>query len=145
MRLGRARAGELVALVGAAYVIVSLFVRNYEAPSGRLDAWDTFGVGVALLILAAITAIALFVATVTERSTAIPVALEVTAIPLAFAATIAAIVRSLQRPDGATEVCFGAWLALAGAVLILIGAWRATHDEHRSLYPPATPEPRPRP
>lgn len=145
MRLGRVRAGELIALVGAACVIVSLFVRNYEAPSGTLDAWDTFGAGVALLILVAIAAIGLFAATVTERSTAIPVALEVTAIPLALAAAIGAIVRALERPDGATEVCFGAWLALAGAVLILIGVWQAMRDEHRSLYPPATPDPRPRP
>ncbi|HTB70078.1 MAG TPA: hypothetical protein VK707_03780, partial [Solirubrobacteraceae bacterium] len=87
----------------------------------------------------------LFAATVRERSTAIPVALEVTAIPLAFAATIAAIVRALERPDGASEVCFGVWLALAGAVLILIGVWQAMRDEHRSLYPPARPDPRPRP
>lgn len=145
MRVGRARAGELIALAGAACVIVSLFERTYEGPSGTLDGWDTFGVGVALLILAAIAAIALFVAAITERSTAIPVALEVATIPFALVAVIAAIVRALERPDGATGVCFGAWLGLAGAVLILLGAWQATRDEHRSLYPPADPELRPRP
>jgi hypothetical protein len=145
MSFRRARAGELIALAGAACVIVSLFERTYEGPSGTLDGWDTFDVGVVLLILAALAAIGLFVAAITERSTAIPVALEVATIPVASIAVIAAIVRALERPDGATSVCFGAWLGLAGAVLILLGAWQATRDEHRSLYPPATPDPRPRP
>ena len=145
MRLARARAGEWLALTGAACVIVSLFVRNYERPPVALDAWSTFGPGVALLLLAALAGIALFVTAVIERSTAIPVAVEVVTAPLALAAVIAAIVRALARPDGASEVCFGVWLALAGAVLVLAGAWRATHDERGSLYPPATPAPRPRP
>ncbi len=145
MRLGRARVGELVALVGAASVLVSLFVRSYEGPSGALDAWDTFGFGVVLLLLAALAALALFLATVGERSAAIPVALEVSTVPIALAALLAAIVRALERPGGATEACIGVWLALAGAALIALGASLALHDEHGSLYPPASPEPRPRP
>jgi len=51
----------------------------------------------------------------------------------------------LERPGGATSVCIGAWLALAGAVAVLVGTWYAMRDEHRRLYPPATPAPRPRP
>jgi hypothetical protein len=58
---------------------------------------------------------------------------------------IAALVRALERPDHATEVCFGAWLALAGAVVILAGAWQVLRDERPSLYKPARPEPRGRP
>jgi hypothetical protein len=145
MRPARARAGEWLALAGAACVIVSLFERNYDGPSGTLDGWRTFDVGVLLLIAAALAALALFVATIAERATAVPVAIEVSAIPLAFAAAIGALVRALSPPGDATSTCFGVWLALAGAVLILLGAWQATRDEHRSLYPPARPEPRPRP
>jgi hypothetical protein len=145
MRLGRVRAGELLALAGAVCVIVSLFVRNYEGPGGSLDAWSTFGFGVVLLLLAALIAIALFGVTLFERSTALPVAAEVTAIPLGFAAAIAALVRALERPGGATMACIGVWLALGGAAAILAGAWQAVRDEHRSLYSPATPPPRPRP
>jgi hypothetical protein len=58
---------------------------------------------------------------------------------------IAAIVRVLERPDHATLLCVGAWLALAGSVAILLGAWQALRDERPSLYEPATPPPRPRP
>ena len=145
MRLGRVRAGELVALAGAALIVVSLFERWYEGPAGTLDAWDTFGPAVVLLLLVAIAAVALFAVNVAERAPVIPVVVEVAAIPLAVAATIAAVVRVLERPDGATSVCIGAWLALAGAVAVLVGTWYAMRDEHRGLYPPATPAPRPRP
>src|SRR5204863_478083 len=79
MRLGRVRAGELVALTGAALIVVSLFERWYEGPAGTLDAWDTFGPAVVLLLLAAITAVALFAVNVAERAPVIPVVVEVAA------------------------------------------------------------------
>ena len=146
MTLGKVRAGELLALLGAACVVVSLLLAWYEGSRvGTLDAWDTFGAGVVLLLAAAAIAIALFAATLLERGSAIPVALEVTAVPLALAALVAALVRLLERPQGASGVCAGAWLALAGAAAILAGAWLAMRDERRSLYRPADPDPRPRP
>jgi hypothetical protein len=145
MTLARVRAGELLALAGAVCVSVSLFVRNYEAPRAALDAWSTFGVGVALLLLAAVAAIALFALTVFERSPALPVAAEVIGVTLGLVATIAALVRALARPDGATMACAGVWLALAGAVAILVGAWLSLHDERGSRYSPAMPPPRPLP
>jgi len=139
----KVRAGELLVLAGAACVIVSLFVPSYESPAGTLDAWDTFGPGVALLLAATASAIGLFVATLTERSTAVPVASIVWTSLLGLIATIAAIVRVLERPDHATSRCAGPWLALAGALAILLGAWLAIRDERGSLYPPAMPPTRP--
>ena len=56
--------------------------------------------------------------------------------------TIAAVVRVLERPHNASSLCAGAWLALAGAVLILLGSWLSMRDERTSLYPPVTHEPR---
>jgi hypothetical protein len=58
---------------------------------------------------------------------------------------VAAVVRVLERPDHATSLCAGTWLALVGAVAILVGAWLALRDERPSMYQPATPDPRPRP
>jgi hypothetical protein len=52
MSLKRLRLGELLGLAGAICVIVSLFERSYEGPAGRLDAWNTFGPAVALLLAA---------------------------------------------------------------------------------------------
>jgi hypothetical protein len=139
------RVGEACALVGAICVLVSLFVRNYFAPAGDLDAWSTFGPGVVLLLLAVCAALAMVASALTERSPALPVSAAVWCVLLGLLAVIAALVRALERPDHATEVCYGAWLALAGAVLILLGAWLALRDERPSLYQPARPQPRPRP
>ncbi len=145
MNLRQLRLGELLALAGAVLVIVSLFERWYEAPVGNLDAWDTFGPGVVLLLAAVCAALAMVLSALTERSTALPVSIAVWTVLLGLLAVIAAIVRVLERPQHATHVCIGAWLALAGAVLILAGAWQALRDERPSLYKPARPEPRPRP
>jgi drug/metabolite transporter (DMT)-like permease len=141
----RLRVGELLALVGAGCVIASLFEPWYEGALGQLDAWDTFGAAVVLLIAAACAALALALSTLMERSPALPVSLAVWGVLLGLIAVIAAIVRVLERPDHATSLCVGAWLALAGAVAILAGSWQSLRDERTSMYPPAAPEPRPRP
>jgi drug/metabolite transporter (DMT)-like permease len=144
--LRRIRAGELLALVGAACVIISTFVPSYEVPTREsLNAWDTFGAGVVLLLLAALGALWLIFSALRERSPALPVVAGVWCVPLGIAAVIAALVRLLERPQHAMSVCAGPWLALAGAVTILAGGWRSIHDERRSLYRPANPEPRPTP
>ena len=145
MALKRLRLGELLALVGAVCVIVSLFVRSYETPLGNLDAWRTFGPGVVLQLAAVSAALAVVVSALTERSTALPVSSAVWCVLLGLIAVVAAVVRVLERPDHASAVCFGVWLALAGTIAILAGAWQVLRDERPSLYTPARPEPRPRP
>jgi peptidoglycan/LPS O-acetylase OafA/YrhL len=145
MSVRRVRAGELLALAGAVCVIVSLFEPSYEGPGGTLDAWDTFGPAVVMLMLAAGAALALLASTLAERGTALPVAAGVWGVLLGLIAVIAAVVRLLERPDHATSLCAGAWLALVGAVAILLGAWQSLRDERTSLYEPATPTPRPPP
>jgi drug/metabolite transporter (DMT)-like permease len=141
--LRRLRIGELTALAGVACIVYSLFVRWYEGPGGTLDAWDTFGPGMALVLAAGAAGLALVVSTVAERTVALPVALAVWTVVLGLAGLIAAIVRVLERPDHATEVCVGAWLALAGTVLILAGAWQSLRDERTSRYESIDPHPRP--
>ncbi|HEY2216795.1 MAG TPA: hypothetical protein VGH21_04825 [Solirubrobacteraceae bacterium] len=146
MSPGKLRVGELLALAGASCVVISLFIPYYEGPTtGSLTAWDTFGPAVALMLAAVAAALAMFVATLTERSTALPVTATVWAAPLGLAGVIAAIVRLFERPEHATALCAGGWLALIGTLAILGGAWHAVHDERRSAYEAATPEPRPRP
>jgi drug/metabolite transporter (DMT)-like permease len=145
MSLRRLRLGELLALLGAACVIVSLFEPWYEGLLGRLDAWDTFGGAVVLLIAAACAALALVLSALLERSPALPVSMGVWSVLLGLVAVIAALVRVIERPDHSTSLCFGAWLALAGAVAILLGGWQSLRDERTSLYEPASPEPRARP
>jgi hypothetical protein len=64
---------------------------------------------------------------------------------LGLIAVVAAVIRVLERPQHATQVCVGSWLALGGSVAILVGAWLSLRDEHTSLYGPASPETRPPP
>jgi len=141
----RLRAGELLALIGASCVIVGLFLRNYENAGGPLTGLDTFGPALALMLVAAVGALGLVLATVTERSSAIPVAAAVWTTLLGSIAVIAAVIRVLERPQHATQVCVGSWLALGGSVAILVGAWLSLRDERTSLYGPASPETRPPP
>jgi hypothetical protein len=144
--VGKARAGDVLALLGALCVIASLLLPWYEgSSSGTLDAWDTFGPGVVLIVAAAAAALVMFVSALVERSAAVPVSAVVWTIPLAIAGVIAAIVRVLERPDHATGLCAGPWLALAGTLAILVGAWGSIRDERGSLYSPAEPDVRPRP
>jgi hypothetical protein len=145
MSLRRLRLGELLALAGAVCVIVSLFLPWYENAAGKLSAWNTFGPALVLLIAAAAAALGLVVSTITERSTALPVAAGVWSTLFGIVAVIAAIVRVLERPEHATSLCAGAWLALAGAVLMLVGSWQSMRDERPSLYEPAEPPPLPPP
>jgi hypothetical protein len=142
MSVRRIRAGEVLAATGAVCVIVALTLPWYENAEGKLSAWSTFGAAVVLLILAATAALVLFFSTLTARSPALPVAAGVWSVLFALIALIAAIVRVLERPDHASTLCAGAWLALVGAVVMLAGSWWSMSDERTSLYEPATPEPR---
>jgi uncharacterized membrane protein len=146
MPLRRLRAGELLALLGAACVIVSLLLPWYSGSArGTVGAWDTFGAAVVLLIAAAVGALATAATALTERSTALPVGVIVWSVTLGAAGIVAALVRVLERPDHATSLCAGAWVSLAGALAIMAGAWLALKDERTALYEPAEPPPRPRP
>lgn len=143
-RLSRIRAGELIALAGSICVIVSLTlawycgaIGNSAADSlGRLDAWATFGPTIVLLMIACGAGLALVLANLFERTTAAPVAAAVWCTFFGVVATICAIVRVLERPGGATSLGAGAWLALAGALMLLIGGWQSMRDERRGLYEP---------
>ncbi len=141
----RLRSGELIALAGAICLIVALTLPWYENSQGKLDAWSTFGVAVALLILAIAGALALVIATITERTTALPVAAAVWSTLFGILGVIAAIVRLLERPHHATELCAGTWLALIGALAVLAGSWQSMRDERTELYPPADVPARPPP
>ena len=141
MRPTRLRRGELVAGAGALLLLVTLFMHWYTGSDGYYlpqDGWGSVGWLVLIpVVLAIAVALALVVATLIERdSTAIPVAIGVVTVPLGLLATPAVVVRLLAEPglgsgltDAQVEVELPAFLGLAGAVAILVGAWIAIGDE----------------
>ena len=146
MSLRRLRGGELVVLAGAICLAVSLAEPWYEGPiSGQLDAWDTFGAAIVLLLACLCAGLAVVVSAVGERNAALPVSAAVWSVLLGLIGVIAAVVRVLERPDHSSSLCIGAWLALVGTVAILAGSWLVLDDERPASYRPAAPSPRPRP
>jgi hypothetical protein len=141
MHPSRLRSGEIAAGLGALLLLLTLFLRWYTGKHGyyRLqDGWGSLGwLALVPIVLAIAAALALVLATLTERgSTAIPVAIGVVTVPLGLLATLAVAVRLLAEPglgygltDAQVDVGLPAFLGLAGAVAILVGAWIAIGDE----------------
>jgi hypothetical protein len=145
MTLRRIRVGESAALAGALLVIAALLRPWYQTPSGNVGAWDTFGPAVVLIIAALISALAIVAGALAEHGTALPVATAVWTCVLGLVGLIAAIVRVLERPQHASALCVGAWLALGGTALIALAGWLVLRDERPSMYPPASVDARPAP
>ena len=122
MSVRRLRSGELLAGAGAVVLVVSLFLE----PPGWL--------ALALAAIAAVTGCWLVIANLGDR----PVTQVVGAGVLAATAGPVAVVALLVA---------GAWLGLAGAALLTIGAFRSLGDERTELPenayepPPARPTP----
>ena len=144
MDLRRLRHGEWIVGTAGAVLFVSLFLDWYGT-----NAWQSFAVTDIVLAISALMGIALAVATATQRTAAVPQALSAVTVPVALAAAVLAVVHTISLPDGATERNVGLWLGLAGAVGVLVGAWRSMGDQS---FPAAvrqevevTPLPAPKP
>jgi hypothetical protein len=135
----RVRPAELVALLGGLLLGVSLFFPWFEFPSGNLDAWDAFTLIDILLALTAVAGGGLFWVTLTRPSPAVPVAIGVWTTLLGLISTIFVGLRLFDHPAGSSGACIGVWLGLAGALLVLVGAWLGLNHERPSRRSPATP------
>lgn len=167
MSLRRLRLGELVALLGAALLVGSLFLNwvDLERTSyTTLEASQLPDTGFTQLgwvvwgTACAAAGLALVAALLTARGS-VGTAVMATILTVTFAGFALALVLLrllLDQPDlgadvpgSAVGVAPGGWLGLAGALLLLAGAWRAMGDERTdapdSVYdpPPARPAPPP--
>jgi prepilin signal peptidase PulO-like enzyme (type II secretory pathway) len=130
--LHRLRLGEILAAPSGLLLGVALFLPWYRFPSGNLDAWSAFAVTWILFAPAALAGLALTWVTVTRDSPALPVALAVWTTLLGVVAAVAVGVRLLLPPSGSIETCAGAWVGLAGAVLVAVAGWLSIRDERPS-------------
>jgi hypothetical protein len=153
MRVSRLRVGEAIAGIGGlALLLVMTFPAWFQVvpPDGigraiveELDdaeivdttynAWQAFQFLDGFLLLTALAGIALAVATMAQRSVAVPVALSVGTSGLGVVATLLLVYRLIDPPSDVPnefiELRAGAWLGLLSCLAIAGGAWQAMRDE----------------
>jgi FtsH-binding integral membrane protein len=151
--LRRLRAGEWIAGLSGAALVVSLFLPWYgvEGSSRTANAWDALAVNDGILLLVALFAVAVWVVAATQETSAVPVGLSSITALLALLAIVLVIIRLVSTPDvgvGGTTLEVGIWLALASTAGIFLGCFLAMGDERtpRSAAPniEVTPLPPPR-
>ncbi|HEY1521735.1 MAG TPA: hypothetical protein VGF70_01870, partial [Solirubrobacteraceae bacterium] len=92
------------------------------------------------LALAALVPIALVVVTATARGPAKPVAFTVLATVASAIAVLLALFRTLAPPHGYLERCYGVWLGLAVALLMLVFSFLTMKDDRTpGAVPPDVP------
>jgi hypothetical protein len=122
---GRVNAAGILAVIGAAALLVGLFLDWFEP---GISAWNAFEI--VDLLLAAIALGVLLVALGASSDRPRLVALAGW-LPVAAAAAFALVVLSLINPPptvGDSSLALGAWVSLAGAALIVVGAILATTE-----------------
>jgi hypothetical protein len=137
MDLRRLRAGEWVAAISGAGLVVSLFLPWYRYGPGASDnAWEALAVTDVLLGLLASFGVGLLVVTAAQRTVAVPIALSAITTLAGLLALLLVLLRLLFEPDGpgtadATRAA-GVWLGLASAVGLTAGGWLAMRDDRLS-------------
>lgn len=117
----RIDAGDVLAAIGALMVLIALFLEWYETSDGRgANGWESFEIADFLLAALAIATLAAAASTLGVRSPLGPRALA----PLGLVMLLLVVVQLIEPPPALSELDpsgTGAWLALAGAALALVG------------------------
>jgi hypothetical protein len=111
-------------------MLVALFLPWYSAGGQDLTAWQAMAVDDVILAVAAVLAI-IAAFTVGIRSlSSISVAITSMAIMPAAIGLVVTVYRLISpAPEGDVSLEVGAWLGLAAAVAIAVGAWEGATDE----------------
>jgi len=147
--VGRLRSGELLVGVGAVVLLVSLFL-DWVGPVGQ-SGWSSLGWLTLLVAISGIlAALWLAFATATARPVTQVVAAAVIGAVVEPLTVVVLLVRTATAQpgvDAVTSIEAGAYVGLAGAALLAIGAWWALADERtdapESAYVPPAPRPAP--
>lgn len=136
MDLRRLRAGEWIAAVSGAVLVVSLFLPWYSAGDSDVTAFEAYTVVDVLLCCLGLLGIALLVVTAAQRTAAVGVASDalltlVAAVVLALAAIRAANMPGDLEAAAAERAAF-LWVGLAATLGVLVGSVLAMRDERLS-------------
>ena len=128
------RRAEPLAGLGGLLLLVSLFLPWYRLQDPSLQvaedfsAWQALAVIDVLLAILAVPAILVPVLSLARRGPAKAIAIAVIASATGWLAIVLVAVRLVFPPDG-LDLRYGAWLALAGALLAWVGSWLSMRDE----------------
>jgi hypothetical protein len=133
MDVRRLRAGEWLLAVSGAALLLSLFLPWYGvAGDASRSAWEAFASIDVVLLVCALVALAVPVVAATQKTVALPIAFTALATLFCLAALVLVLARIVFEPAGADSIRAGAWVALAAAGAMTVGAWIAVRDERLS-------------
>jgi hypothetical protein len=111
-------------------MLVALFLPWYESGSTTLTAWQAMALDDVILAVAAIMAITAALVVGLKRLFSISVAITSLAILPAVVVLVITAYRLISpAPPFDVSLGVGAWLGLAAAVAIAVGAWAGATDE----------------
>jgi hypothetical protein len=149
MSLRRVRAGEWLAGLAGAALLVALFLPWYDARPAALTGWQAFAVTDVLLALLATSGPLLLALQATRESPALPTGISIVCATCGALATAVLLVRLVVEPeaDRVTGIAAGAWLGLAAALALLAGGWWSLESERTpgATAPPVEVRPSPPP
>lgn len=124
----RLRRGEVLAGAGAVALLVFLFALPWLAPSSghTSTGWSGLPILRWLVVVSALTALALAFTQATRPAPAIPVTLSVFVTVLGAVTVILLIIRLLTTGSGLEA---GAWLGLLAAIGITVGGFLSMREE----------------
>jgi hypothetical protein len=132
MDVRRLRAGEWIAGISGLVLLAALFLPWYSDDAGSRTGWQSLGALDVVLALVALSALAIPVVTALERVPAVPLAHESLTTLAGMVALLLVLIRVLNMPDWASGREWGLWVALAGALGIVVGGLLAMRDERLS-------------
>jgi hypothetical protein len=123
----RLRRGEVIAGVSGVALLIFVFALNWLTVGGRnRHGWSAVPLLRWLLVVTALTAIALAFTQATRRAPALPVSLSVIATVLGGLSVLLLVIRLLTTSAG---LCAGAYLGLVAAIGIAVGGYQSLRRE----------------
>jgi hypothetical protein len=128
MDLRRLRSGELLAGLGAAGLLLDMFLSWF----GGRSAWQSMPIGRVVLVALVVCGLTIVVLTVTSRTVAMAcsaAAITVGVGGLALLLVVYRVVVDEPGPNATVAVRTGAYVGLALVLGVVVGAWRTLADE----------------
>jgi hypothetical protein len=111
-------------------MLISLFLPWYSAGGTDLTAWESMALDDVILAITAILAIAAAFVVGVPRLSSVSVAITSLAILPAVVCLVVTVYRLISpAPPVDVSLEVGAWLGLAAALAIVVGAWTGANDE----------------